>query len=66
MSWILRVDNLSKVYRLGAGASQHGTIYEQVSKKIKKALAGKKVNRVLMKKRNNSHLPKQLFRMNKQ
>ncbi|HAT1809777.1 TPA: ABC transporter ATP-binding protein [Legionella pneumophila] len=42
MSWILRVDNLSKIYRLGAGASQHGTIYEQVSKKIKKALAGKK------------------------
>ncbi|MCW8466700.1 ABC transporter ATP-binding protein [Legionella pneumophila] len=42
MNWILRVDNLSKVYRLGAGASEHGTIYEQISKKIKKALIGEK------------------------
>lgn len=42
MNWILRVDNLSKVYRLGAGASEHGTIYEQLSKKIKKALIGTK------------------------
>ncbi|ASQ46407.1 ABC transporter ATP-binding protein [Legionella clemsonensis] len=35
MNWILKVDNLSKVYRLGAGATQHGTIYEQLSKKVK-------------------------------
>ncbi|HAU1322064.1 TPA: ABC transporter ATP-binding protein, partial [Legionella pneumophila] len=42
MNWILRVDNLSKVYRLGAGASEHGTIYEQISKKIKKALIREK------------------------
>ncbi|HEN5493763.1 TPA: ABC transporter ATP-binding protein, partial [Legionella pneumophila] len=41
MNWILRVDNLSKVYRLGAGATQHGTIYEQISKKVKRLLPRK-------------------------
>ncbi len=41
MNWILRVDNLSKVYRLGAGATQHGTIYEQISKKMKRLLPRK-------------------------
>ncbi|CAM3027152.1 polysaccharide ABC transporter ATP-binding protein [Legionella worsleiensis] len=41
MNWILRVDNLSKVYRLGAGATEHGTLYEQLSRKIKKKLLGK-------------------------
>lgn len=66
MNWILRVDNLSKVYRLGAGASEHGTIYEQISKKIKKALIGEKIHQVLMKKIQNSPLPKRLFRMHKQ
>lgn len=33
MNWILRVDDLSKVYRLGAGATQQGTLYEQLSKR---------------------------------
>ncbi|KTD47599.1 polysaccharide ABC transporter ATP-binding protein [Legionella quateirensis] len=41
MNWILRVDNLSKVYRLGAGATEHGTLYEQLSRKVKKKLFGK-------------------------
>ncbi|RUR20250.1 ATP-binding cassette domain-containing protein [Legionella sp. km535] len=40
MNWILRVDNLGKVYRLGAGASEHGTLYEQLSRKVKKKLFG--------------------------
>lgn len=44
MNWILRVDNLSKVYKLGVGATQHGTLYEQLSKKIKNLLPGKKLN----------------------
>lgn len=35
MSWILKVDNLSKLYRIGAGATLNGTIYEQLSKKVK-------------------------------
>jgi len=43
MSWILRVDNLSKVYRIGAGASHHGTLYEQCAKKIKKFIPGNKL-----------------------
>lgn len=42
MNWILRVDNLSKVYRLGAGATEHGTLYEQISRKVKKTLGRKK------------------------
>ncbi|HIG0328899.1 TPA: polysaccharide ABC transporter ATP-binding protein [Legionella pneumophila] len=44
MNWILRVDDLSKVYRLGAGATQQGTLYEQLSKKVKKLLPGKKLS----------------------
>ena len=41
MNWILRVDNLSKVYRLGAGATEHGTLYEQLSRKVKNKFFGK-------------------------
>lgn len=36
MNWILKINNLSKIYRIGAGVSQKGTLYEQISKKIKK------------------------------
>jgi lipopolysaccharide transport system ATP-binding protein len=42
MNWIVKVDNLSKVYRLGAGATQHGTLYEQIAKKIKNILPGQR------------------------
>lgn len=41
MSWIIKVDNLSKVYRIGAGVSQNGTLYEQVSKRLKSYFPGK-------------------------
>lgn len=41
MNWILKVENLSKVYRLGAGATEHGTLYEQISRKVKKTLSRK-------------------------
>lgn len=42
MSWIIKVEHLSKIYRLGASASQRGTLYEQFSKKIKNYIPGKK------------------------
>ncbi|MGM9319115.1 ABC transporter ATP-binding protein [Legionella pneumophila] len=44
MNWILRVDNLSKVYRLGSGVTQHGTLYEQLSKKVRNLFPRKNVN----------------------
>lgn len=44
MNWILRVDNLSKVYRLGSGATQHGTLYEQLSKKVRNLFPRKNAN----------------------
>ncbi|WED41891.1 polysaccharide ABC transporter ATP-binding protein [Legionella cardiaca] len=44
MNWILKVENLSKVYRLGAGATHHGTIYEQLSKKVKTVFGKRKDN----------------------
>lgn len=44
MNWILKVDQLSKVYRLGAGATQHGTLYEQISKRVKTIFSNKKAN----------------------
>ncbi|AGN13654.1 TPA: ABC transporter ATP-binding protein [Legionella pneumophila] len=44
MNWILRVDNLSKVYRLGSGVTQHGTLYEQLSKKMRNLFPRKNAN----------------------
>lgn len=42
MNWIVKVENLSKIYRLGAGATQHGTLYEQISKRVKNYLPNRR------------------------
>lgn len=44
MNWILRIDNLGKVYRMGAGPTQQGTLYEQFSRKVKKIVTKKVEN----------------------
>lgn len=41
MNWIVKVDNLSKVYRTGSGATLKGTLYEQFAKKLKAYLPAK-------------------------
>lgn len=38
MNWIIKVDNLSKVYRIGTGAMQEGTLFEQVVKRFKQKM----------------------------